>query len=115
MHQYKNQIIRNTYQFRPKRISAAFKGKNVAIKIVWDKENYDDEVRIYERLGAMQDTMIEDKGIPRVYYHGQFLTDYFCIVMTLFDGTLKDRFEYQSKHFENITILLMFKRLVSKC
>lgn len=107
--------VGHTYLFRTKRIPAAFKGINVAVKIVWDEEGHDEEVSIYERLGAMTDTTIEDKGIPKVYYHGKIFIDYFCIIMTLFDGTLKDRFDYQNKYFENVTILLIFKRLVSKC
>lgn len=110
-----NQFKIHTYQCNRKCITATFQGKPVAVKIVWDEESYNDEVRIYERLGAMNDTTIENRGIPKIYYTGKILTDYFCIIMTLFEGTLKDRFEYQNKHFQNITILLMFKRLVGKC
>lgn len=90
-----------------------YNGKTVAVKIVWDEELYNDEVEIYQALGSMTNTKIEDKGIAKVYFHGKVLAKYFGIAMTLFDGTLLDRYEIQHGHFSNLTILLIFRRLVS--
>lgn len=89
--------------------------ETVAVKIVWDEESYNDEVEIYQALGSMNNNnnRIEDEGIPRVYFHGKVLSKYFAIAMTLFDGTLLDRYEIQNEHLSNITILLIFRRLVS--
>lgn len=87
---------------------------NVAVKIVWDAEAMHDEIKIYRALGALDNPRIEDEGIPRVFFHGLVLEKYHCIAMTLFQATLKDRYEQQNKHFEHMSVLLIFKRLVRR-
>lgn len=92
---------------------AKFDNELVAVKIVWDEESYNDEVEIYQALGSMDNAKIEDEGIPRVYFHGKVLSKYFAIAMTLFDGTLLNRYEIQNEHLSYLTILLIFRRFVS--
>lgn len=66
-------------------------------------------------LNATEDSEIEKKGIPRIYYHGSILGKYFAIAMTLFDETLDACFKHQNKHFSETTFLLIFKQAVSSC
>lgn len=84
----------------------------VAVKIVWDEETMHDEIKIYRALGALDNPRIEAEGIPRVFFHGLVLEKYHAIAMTLFEGTLEDRYKQQNKHLERMSILLIFKRLV---
>lgn len=92
---------------------AKFDRETVAVKIVWDQESFNDEVEIYQALGSMNNAKIEDLGIPKVYFYGKVLSKYFAIAMTVFDGTLLNRYEIQNKHLSNLTILLIFRRWVS--
>lgn len=73
-----------------------------------------DEIATYKALGALDDVNIEQKGVPRVYYHGPVLSNYYAIVMTFFDETLEDRYLNEKEHLSNLNILLIFKRLVGK-
>lgn len=82
------------------------------MKIVCDEDSMHDEVAIYQALGALDDNKIEEKGVPRVYYRGPVLSNYYAIVMTLFDETLEDRYQYENEKLSNLNILLIFKRLV---
>lgn len=86
--------------------------QTVAVKIAWDEEAIHDEIKIYRALGALENPRIEAEGIPRVFFHGLVLEKYHCIAMTLFDGTLKDCYDQQNKHFEPMSVLLIFKRLI---
>ncbi|XP_031639386.1 casein kinase I-like [Contarinia nasturtii] len=86
---------------------------DVAIKIFWDKRSMDEEVIVYQALNAMDDPQIEDRKIPRVYYYGQFLVDYFAIAMTLFDGSLSDFYGKRHKtHISDNDILYIFLQTV---
>lgn len=73
------------------------------------------EMRILEALNATGNPNIEEHGIPRVYYHGAFLKNYFAIAMTLFDETLEKRYNIQGGHLSDLSILLIFKQAVSIC
>lgn len=87
----------------------------VAVKISDEKEAIEREMRIFKVLNTTEDPLIENKRIPRVFYHGPILGKYFAIVMTLFDETLDARFKHQNKHFSETTFLLIFKQAVSTC
>lgn len=73
-----------------------------------------EEIEIYCALGALDDANIEQNGVPRVYYYGRVLSKYYAIAMTLFDETLEDRYQYEGEHLSNLTVLLIFKRLVRR-
>lgn len=64
-------------------------------------------------LDAVDNTDIEAKGIPKVYFHGKFFNRYYAIGMTLFSGTLEDRWK-KAGNISELSILLIFKRSVSK-
>ncbi|XP_031624043.1 casein kinase I-like [Contarinia nasturtii] len=85
---------------------------NIAIKIFWNEELLNEEIKIYHALNATEDLNIESRGIPKVYYYGPFLEKYHAIAITLFDGTLRDRFKLQNGHLSDFSILLIFKQAV---
>lgn len=73
------------------------------------------ELMIFEELKAVKNPAIEKSGIPTVFYYGWFL-DYDAIVMTLFEGSVNDRYEIERKagrKFTDTTILSIFKQAVS--
>lgn len=88
---------------------------DVAVKIVVSNILFDHEVDMLKALKAINNPTIEDHGIPRVYFQGKFLHLYHSIVMTLFDGTLKDvhdRHKIRGEHLSELSILLIFKEAV---
>lgn len=73
------------------------------------------EMRILEALNATGDENIEEHRIPRIYYHGRFRRHHYAIAMTLFDGTVDERFKQQKrseKTISDISILLIFREAV---
>lgn len=86
----------------------------VAIKIIHDPESMDKELMIFEALNAVNNPNIEKSGIPQVYYYGPFL-QYDAIAMTLFHGSLKDRYEKErigGRNLTDTTILSIFLQAV---
>lgn len=83
-----------------------------AIKMIYNKDTFEDEMMIFEALNATKNLEIENHGIPRIYYYGEFLGKYYAIAMTLFDGDLDNRYEKEQKHLTTITILSIFKQAV---
>lgn len=79
-----------------------------------DKESMDYEMKVLKVLNATNNPTIENQGIPRVYFHGPFLKVYNTIVMTLFDGTLEDRYEHHREQLTYSNILTIFKRAVGR-
>lgn len=89
--------------------------QTVAVKIIWDEQSQDEEMAIFKALNATENPDIEQYGIPRVYYNGKFLTNYYSIAMTYFDGTLTDRYEKEranGRNLSDLTILSIFKQTV---
>lgn len=84
----------------------------VAIKITWDKQAIDREMRIFTALNATKDPNIEKHGIPKVYYHGLIIGGYHVIAMTLCDGSVEDRYAENNEQFSDLSILLILKRAV---
>lgn len=75
----------------------------------------DDEMVIFNALNATKNLKIEKHGIPRVYYNGRFLKYYHAIAMTLFDGTVADRYKTEKingRSLPNLTILSIFMQAV---
>lgn len=86
----------------------------VAIKITWDKQAVDREMRIYNALYAIENPMIETFGIPNVYFYGPiFMGRYHAIAMTFCDETIEDRYVEQDEQFSDLSILLILKRAVT--
>lgn len=83
----------------------------MAVKIIWNKKSMDNELKVFIALNATKDPNIENYGIPRIYYHGKILGDYNTIVMTLFTGTLGDRYIVKNEHLSNSDLLRYFKRM----
>lgn len=84
----------------------------VAIKITWDKQAADREMRIFNALYAIENPMIEAFGIPNVYYYGP-IGRYHAIAMTLCDETIEERFAEQDEQISDLSILLILKRAVT--
>lgn len=93
-------------------ISGTYDNKAVACKLVADKRYMEDEMKIYEALNATENLDMEPHEIPRIYYHGPILGKYHAIAMTLFDGTLLDRYVKQKEKISDFSILLIFKQAV---
>lgn len=86
----------------------------VAIKIISKLKSFDREIKILKALNATDDPNIETLGIPRIFYNGEFRGDCYAIAMTLFDGTVSGRYKQQERHLMDSSILMIFKRAVSK-
>lgn len=84
----------------------------VAVKITWDKQAIDREMRIFEALNAVENPNIEKLGIPNVYYYGPIIGRYYAIAMTLCDETIEDRYKEQGEQLSDLSILLILKRAV---
>lgn len=84
----------------------------VAIKMTWDKQASDREMRIFEALNAIENPNIENYGIPNAYYHGPIVGGYYAMAMTLFDESIEDRYAEQDEQFSDLSILLILKRAV---
>lgn len=69
-------------------------------------------MNVFRKLRAINNTDIESEGIPRVYFHSNFLNGYFAFGMTLFSETLEDRWK-KAESISELRILLIFKRAVS--
>lgn len=85
------------------------------MKIIWSDNSFNRELEALEALNATTDPDIEEHGIPRIYYHGQFLHLYNAIAMTLFDESLNDVYDRHKTRGEKISelaILLIFKQAV---
>lgn len=70
---------------------------------------------IFNALNATKNLEIEKHGIPRVYYNGPFLKHYNAIAMTLFDGTIGDRYKREQEHgrsLPDLTVLSIFLQAV---
>lgn len=67
----------------------------------------------FQALGATKNPNIEAEGIPRVYFNGRLMKRYFAIGITLFNGTLEDRWK-KLGNISELSILIIFKRAVSK-
>lgn len=93
---------------------AKYVNQPVAVKIIHDSASMDKELIIFEKLKAINNPKIENSGIPQVYYHGWFL-NYDAIAMTLFEGSVNDRYEIERKagrKFTDTTILSIFLQAV---
>lgn len=69
---------------------------------------------IFQKLNAVKNPKIENNGIPQVYYYGCFLK-YDAIAMTLFEGSIDDRYKIERKarrKFTDTTILSIFLQTV---
>lgn len=75
----------------------------------------DQEVTILQALRATKEVNIEERGIPKIYYHGTVLKEYNAIVMTLFDMSLQKCYELQGKQISDLSILLIFRQAVCTC
>lgn len=71
-------------------------------------------MKIFQALNATKDLDIEKMGIPRVFYYGIFLLKYHAIALTLFEGALENRYRLQNEKISDLSILLIFKRMVSR-
>lgn len=98
---------------------ATYGNEKVAVKMIRRKSNFDQELKIYQKLNAVKNPAIEKKGIPNVLCHGSFLSwtmeNIYFIAMTLFEGNLESRFWIQKRTRKNISDLslsLIFKRSV---
>lgn len=67
---------------------------------------------ILQALNATEDSEIEDKGIPKIYYQAKILKVYYAIAMTLFEGSVFDRFKAQNRYMSYTSILLIFREAV---
>lgn len=95
---------------------AKYVNKPVAVKIIHDSASMDKELMIFEELKAVNNPKIENSGIPEVFYYGWFL-NYDAIAMTLFEGSVNDRYEIErkaGKKFTDTTILSIFLQAVCK-
>lgn len=86
----------------------------VAIKITDHEGSYSNEMHVLYVLNGIENSNIEVHGIPRVFFSGTFMNCYFVIGMTLFDETLDDRWKKQKKNISELSILLIFRRAVSR-
>lgn len=69
----------------------------------------------FKALNAINNSNIEKYGIPNAYSHGEWIEyPYWGIAMTLFEGNLNDRYNELNKNISELSILLIFKRVVSK-
>lgn len=87
--------------------------KDVAVKIFMESSSMDKEMIVYNALNAVNDENIEVHHIPRVYYSGVILGEYFAIAMSLFDGTLADYYTKRNgKHLSDADILSILVQTV---
>lgn len=100
---YQIQIISGIYTNTKRSII----NQPVALKIIWEHEAMDEEMAIFNALNATDNLEIEKHGIPRVYYNGPFLKHYHAIVMTLFDGTVADRYEKERANGQSLSDLVI--------
>ncbi|XP_031619303.1 casein kinase I-like [Contarinia nasturtii] len=89
-----------------------YDNKAVACKLFCDKKYMDEEMKIFKALNATKNLDKEPHEIPRIFYHGPILGKYHAIAMTLFDGTLLDRYVKQDEKLSDFSILLIFKQAV---
>lgn len=85
----------------------------VAVKITeyYDYDFYD-EMKVYK---VLNDTDAESHGIPKIYYYGKaFENSYNAIAMSLFEGTVYDRYKNKTifKPLSEFSVLLIFKQAV---
>lgn len=88
----------------------------VAVKITVDSGSMENEMAVYNALNA-KDPAIESNRIPRIYYAGTVLGEFAGIAMSLFQGTLDDRYltyKHQNRHLSSFSILMIFKQAVRK-
>lgn len=88
----------------------------VAVKITVDSGSMENEMAVYNALNA-NDPATESNRIPRIYYAGTVLSEFAGIAMSLFQGTLNDRYltyKHQNRHLPNFSILMIFKQAVRK-
>lgn len=92
--------------------SGTYNNVSVACKLVDDKKYLDDEMKIFKALKATENLDMEPHEVPKIYYHGKMLDKYHGIAMTLFDGTLLDRYLQQNEKLSDFSILMIFKQAV---
>lgn len=63
-------------------------------------------------MNAIGNKEIENYGIPCIYYHGIIIGRYNAFAMTLFEGTLEDRYQIQKKPLSELTVTLIMKQAV---
>lgn len=89
--------------------------ERVAIKISWHKSFYNREIAALKALNAMDTFDMKDHKIPKIFYNGKILGQYDTIAMSLFDGTLQDRYLHQKRQdlkLSDFSILMIFKQAV---
>lgn len=87
-----------------------YNGTDAVIKIMENENNYLNEMNTLSILGAMGNREIEKMGIPTVYACGIWFKKYYGYTMTMFDGSLEDRWESQNGKISELSILMIFKR-----
>lgn len=95
-------------------ISGIYHNDNVkvAVKILWNNQSVERERAALSAANALVDGDIEECGIARIYYNGNFLKKYYAFAMSLFDETVQKRFTTQKNHFSVLSVLIIFKRTV---
>lgn len=93
--------------------AAKYNGNNdVAIKMFYDRHSMIEEITVYQDLDAINNPNIEAYKIPRVYYHGKFLGEFYAIAISLFDGNLADYYDKRKKPLLDMDILYIFLQAV---